>query len=174
MAKIKFMSNAEALSKDFKEKITIERMNGWASAALINVMKGTTRTYRILGFPQYVRATKLANGNAINIGSEFDKDGNYVGRGWHHYEAMTYFKTKRSRNPEMHIGLYGAAIRDLGFMNIRNGSLNYMTRGIKEPTYIRDAWRTFKGQNTTSNELFWMFEHGIDKLTRDSEKKVTE
>lgn len=171
MGGVKFMSNAEALSKDFKERITVERMNNWASAALINVMNGTARTYRILGFPQFVRANKLSNGSALNVGSEYDKKGNYVFRGWHHYEAMTYYKTSRKR-PEVHIGLYGAAIRELGFSNIRNGSLNYMVNSIKEPNYIRDAWKTFKGQNTTRNELFWMFEHGIDKLTRESEKEV--
>lgn len=174
---VKYMSNAESLTKVFSEQITVEKMSGWAAAGLIMVMKGDTPSEfrQAYPFPAYVQMHKLSNESVLNKGPAREKWGRGEFRGWHHFETFTYYMPKRSikkGKPEVHAGMYGKGIREAGGSTNYLGSLNYMKTRIKQPGYIRDAWKESRGNNLTKETLNYMIVHGIEKMASQTEGAV--
>lgn len=174
---VKYLTNADALTKVFSEQITVKKMSGWAAAGLIMVMKGDTPSELGQAFPftSYVQMHKLTNESVLNRGPARDKWGRGEFRGWHHFETFTYYMPKRSirrGKPEVHAGMYGKGIREAGGSTNYLGSLNYMKTRIKQPGYIRDAWKESRGNNLTKETLNYMIVHGIEKMASQTEGAV--
>lgn len=174
---VKFMTNAEGLTDVFSKKITVKNLAGWTAAGLIMVMKGDApnEVNQAFPFPAYVQMHKLTNESVLNRGPGRDLWGRGELRGWHHFETFTYYMPKKSirkGKPEVHAGMYGKGINEAGGSSRYLGSLNYMKTRIKEPGYIRDAWRESKGNKMTKETLNYMVVHGVEKLARETEGEV--
>lgn len=167
---LKFMSNAQSMGNVFDKEITQKEITNWAVAGLLKAMSGEDG--REQSFPEFVRAKYLENGQALGVGDEDERWKRK--RGWHHFETFIFYRPKRRKrgNPEVHAGMYGAGIRKAGGDTAYLGSLNYINTSLKEPGYIRQAWRSYQGANKTKEDLQWMFVHGIEKKARETENEA--
>ena len=164
----KIDTNVLVTANVFKTQITLERMTGWAQAALGMATDADNAAADMSeSFASFVRNNWLS-GQVMNVSSEAgnqDSWSHYLKRGWHHRDMVKAY-TPKPRNRwtrQRNISLYhGRTALNYIFKNLRlTGNEKFMQR----------AWRQYKGAQKCKDDLNWMFEKGLEKMFRESIKE---
>ena len=190
---VKVSSNLKAMEHVMTEFITVERLRGWATAGILAAGEGyqgdsgKRQPFEKLVTEKYLNDPAVLGRSKETAWWKRNKD-------FHHADAFGMYAVpeRRAKQAEVHFGIYGSVLglgSKLG-MTANPGSLNYLAsrkrmatyRGqrvlmkfsgsLKDPGYIKRAWRAYSGNNSAKAEIAWYIEHGIEKLGREQGKEM--